>query len=272
MKVFTSLILALAWNIPLVAQAVETQSLNFSKQIFIAQNRSKPSGGGNRNMSKPSGGGNRNISKPSGGGNNINLNSERNGSNRVSKPTVNNETNRNKVNNISNNSNNRNFNLNNEQNYSNRINRNNVGNTVNRNNVSNTVNRNNIGNTVNHNRVVVNNPRGWNSWGWHGGSPWYPSNNYWGGGFWGPFAVGAVTGAVTGAAITAASQPQYVVVQSGTPGYTLLNNYSLTQTKCSNNVVIINGPSSSVICAIPSATVPAGTYSIETSTLTLIPQ
>ena len=81
-----------------------------------------------------------------------------------------------------------------------------------------------------------------------------------------------MTGLVTGAVISAANQPQYVVVQSGTPGYTLLNNYGLRQTQCSNNVVIINAPSNSVICAVPSASIPVGTYSIETSTLTLIPK
>jgi|GEM_PF-884358 len=330
MKALTSIILVLSWNIPTTVLALETSSLNkqeadFSQQSLLISQRNgggggnrggggrpanrpsggggnrggggrpanRPSGGGNFNLNterngsnrvnrpvaRPGGGGNQAINRPGGGGN-FNLNGDRNGSNRVARPNINNPANRDKVNNFTNNpanrdkvnnftnnpanrdkvnnfvnnSNNRNFNLNNDRNFSNRVNRNNIGNTFNRNN------------------VVINNPRGWNSWGWHGGSPWYPSNNYWGGGFWGPFAVGTVTGLVTGAAINAANQPKYVVVQSGTPGYTLLSNYGLTQTQCGNNVVIINGPSNSVICAFPNATIPVGTYNIDESTLTLIPQ
>ena len=114
------------------------------------------------------------------------------------------------------------------------------------------------------------NPRGWNYWGWHGGSPWYPNYGYWGGGFWGAFAIGAVTGAIVTAA---ASQPQYYIVQSGTPGYTLLTNYGLTQVICGvTNLVVINGPSGGVICAIPTNTIPAGSYMVEPSNLTLIPR
>jgi len=113
------------------------------------------------------------------------------------------------------------------------------------------------------------NPRGWNYWGWHGGSPWYPNYGYWGGGFWGAFAIGAVTGAI----VTAASQPQYYIVQSGTPGYTLLTNYGLTQVRCGvTNLIVINGPSGGVICAFPTNTIPAGSYIVEPSNLTLIPR
>ncbi len=111
--------------------------------------------------------------------------------------------------------------------------------------------------------------------GYYGGRgyPWYPVTGYWAGGFWGPFAVGAITGAITGAIVTAASQPQYYTVQSGAPGFTLLTNYGLTQIRCGGTgLVVINGPSGSVICALPTLTVPAGTYLVEPSNLTLIPR
>jgi hypothetical protein len=269
-KAFSSIILTLSWLAPSAVLALDVGSLNSPSSSIGANLLARGGGGGARGgggggggMSRPSGSGG--MNRPSGSGGNFNLNSDRNGSNRVNKPAtpVNNQGNRDRVNNFSNNnSGNRNLNLNNEHNYSNRVQNNNIGNRTNINN--NNVNRYN----VNRNNVVINNPRGWNNWSWHGGAPWYPSTGYWGGGFWGGFAVGAVTGA----AIAAASQPQYYVVQTGTPGYILLNNYNLVQTPCGGEVVIINGPSGSLICARPTVTIPIGTYTVEPSNLTLIPQ
>ena len=46
-------------------------------------------------------------------------------------------------------------------------------------------------------RVVVN-PVRYPAWGWNRGVVWAPVGTYWGGGFWGAFAVGAATAAVMG--------------------------------------------------------------------------
>jgi hypothetical protein len=52
-----------------------------------------------------------------------------------------------------------------------------------------------------------------------------------------------------------------------------LTNYGLTQTRCGvANLVVITGPSGSTICAVPNSTVVAGSYTIEQSTLTLVPK
>ena len=141
---------------------------------------------------------------------------------------------------------------------------------------SNRINRNNNFNNINVNRNVFVNPRGYSSWGWHGGSPWYPNNTFWGGGFWGPFAVGTVVGGLTGALITSAAQNNnnrgdtYIIVKQGTPGYNLLDSYGLRQTRCTDDVIVIYGPENSVICATPTSRIPAGTYDTDTETLTLI--
>jgi hypothetical protein len=182
---------------------------------------------------------------------NRDFNSERNYSNRVNQGNRANQGNR--VN-----QGNRDFNS--ERNYSNRVNK--SGNRVN---AGNTIN-------INNKRAIVNpaNPGG-AAWGWHGGRPWYPSSGYWGGGFWGGIAIGAVTGAIVGAA-AANSQPDYVVIQQGSPGYTLLSGYGLTQTRCGGSVVVINGPSDSVICAYPTPEFPAGVYTVDAASLTIIRQ
>ena len=63
----------------------------------------------------------------------------------------------------------------------------------------------------------------------------------------------------------------YYVVEQNTPGYNLLQDYSLTQVPCDGgNLVVIQGPENSMICATPNATVPAGTYTVDPSTLTLV--
>jgi hypothetical protein len=150
---------------------------------------------------------------------------------------------------------NRDFTLNNDRNFSNRVNR-------------------NIINTGDRNIIV--NPRGvgWGggAWGWNRGVAWAPNYGYWGGGFWGGFAVGAITTGITGAIINAANQPNYIVIEQGSPGYTLFDSYGLTQVQCSDNesLVFIYGPQDSLICALPNSTVLAGYYDVEPETLVLI--
>ena len=98
-----------------------------------------------------------------------------------------------------------------------------------------------------------------------------------GGSFWGAFAIGAVTGGIIGATTSGNNGDTYVennyyIVEQGTPGYTLLADYQLTQTRCDdiNNLVVINGPENSRICAFPNDIVPVGFYSIDLDTLSLV--
>ena len=148
---------------------------------------------------------------------------------------------------------NRDFNLDNSRNFSNRVNRNLVN--------------------VN-NRNIVANPRGWNSWGWNGGSPWSPNYGFWGGGFWGSFALGAATAGVTSAIVSSASNnndPNFVVIDSSSPGNTLFTSYGLVQVACdSEDLVLIYGPQDSLVCARPTSDVPIGVYDVEPSDMTLI--
>ena len=123
------------------------------------------------------------------------------------------------------------------------------------------------------NTVVVNNPvyRG-PAWGWNGGVVWTPAYGYYGGGFWGAMAIGVTTAAVYGTIVDSASHTTYTSyqVQPNSAGATLLANYQLTQTPCGPpNLVVIYGPSDSVICAYPNTLVAAGTYTLDASTLTL---
>ncbi|WP_460194287.1 hypothetical protein [Thermosynechococcus sp. FA-CM-4201] len=152
----------------------------------------------------------------------------------------------------------------------------NTGNTnISRPNWNNVNNRAN--NRWNNNNIIVN-PRwrpGWNSWWWNGTRPWYPTPNYWGGGFWGNLAIGLTSAAVAGAiagSIANNNSPQVVVV-SNSPGGQLLSSYKLVQVPCTNasDVVVILGPADSVICAQPTAAVPAGVYTINVANLALIP-
>ena len=177
--------------------------------------------------------------------------------------TANNNANRNNANNNANRNNN-----------NNNGNRNNNNNNVNRNNNNNTVNRNN-GNT--YNRTVINNPvyYGGGSWGWNHGVAWAPAYGYYGGGFWGALAIG-VTSAAVGAAIYGSMVgPNNVTytsyqVQPSSPGSTLLANYQLQQVQCGPpGLVVIYGPNNSVICANPNNLVAAGTYNLDTETLSL---
>lgn len=140
------------------------------------------------------------------------------------------------------------------------------------------ININNAGNIINWNRnnsnnnVIVNPNWNRNNWWWNRGNPWYPVPYYWGGGFWGNLAIGITSAAVAGAVAgsVAGNNPPTVIINS--PGGQLLASYGLVQVPCSGNVVVIYGPSGSVVCARPNNTVPAGVYTIDTSTLSLIPQ
>lgn len=108
-------------------------------------------------------------------------------------------------------------------------------------------------------------------WGWNGGVAWYPAPYYWGGGFWGAFAVGATSAAIYGSIVAAnnATYTSYQVAQNS-PGAKLLSSYHLTQTQCGPpNLVVIYGPNNSVICALPNNLISAGNYSVNSQTLTI---
>ncbi len=101
-----------------------------------------------------------------------------------------------------------------------------------------------------------------NPWYWNGGRTWVSSPGYWGGGFWGAFAINL--------GFNQASASYYQVAPSS-PGSQLLANYGLTQTDCNQpNLVDIIGPDGSQICAYPNDEVGPGQYNVDPSTLSLI--
>ncbi|MBV8245950.1 MAG: hypothetical protein JOZ38_08525 [Candidatus Eremiobacteraeota bacterium] len=115
---------------------------------------------------------------------------------------------------------------------------------------------------------------GYAAWGWNGGYAWYPVPTYWGGGFWGGFAVASAWAVAYGTAVNTSGQTvTSYQVQPDSAGAKLLASYKLEQTPCGpSNLVVINGPNGSVICAKPNATVAAGTYALDASNLTLVSQ
>lgn len=122
--------------------------------------------------------------------------------------------------------------------------------------------------------ATVTNPvyHGYSAWGWNGGVAWYAAPSYWGGGFWGAFAIGATSAAAYGA-VVAANNVTYdsYQVAADSPGAKLLSSYNLTQTPCGPpNLVVIYGPNNSAICAQPNDLVAAGNYSVNSQTLTLV--
>jgi hypothetical protein len=123
--------------------------------------------------------------------------------------------------------------------------------------------------------TIIYNPifRGRPSWGWNNGIIWSPASGYYGGGFWGAFAIGAASAFFYGQ-IAAQNQTYYSYgVAPGSPGAQLLQNYNLTQTNCAQpDLVVIYGPTNSVICAYPSDLVGPGSYSVDPSGLTLTSQ
>jgi hypothetical protein len=95
----------------------------------------------------------------------------------------------------------------------------------------------------------------YDAWGWHHGDPWVEDHAYWGGGFWGPVAVGVAFGAA-------------VTIAVDSPGYLVFQNYSLVAVPCGPaGEVELYGPGGSVVCATPTVLVPAGNYQIDPSTL-----
>ncbi len=62
-------------------------------------------------------------------------------------------------------------------------------------------------------------------------------------------------------------------VQPDSAGAKLLSSYQLTQTPCGPpNLVVIYGPNNSVICARPNSLVSAGSYTVNSSNLTIVSQ
>jgi len=141
------------------------------------------------------------------------------------------------------------------------------GNTINRGG-----NTNISGNTINRNVVVANPVYRGPAYGWNHGVVWAPAYGYWGGGFWGAFAIGVTSAAVYGAIVNSTTHVTYTSYQvaQSSPGATLLQNYQLTQVQCGPpNLVVIYGPDNSVICANPNQLVAAGNYNLDTATLSL---
>ena len=168
----------------------------------------------------------------------------------------------------------RTYNNTNNTNASNRVNNTDANNRVNNTNVNNTnVNRNVNVNAYGYRGPVVANPvyRG-PAWGWNHGVAWSPAPAYWGGGFWGAFAVGAASAIVMGSIVNAANHQTYqsYQVNPGSPGAQLLSNYHLQQVQCGPpNLVVIYGPNNGVICANPNDLVAPGNYAVNADTLTL---
>jgi hypothetical protein len=125
---------------------------------------------------------------------------------------------------------------------------------------------------VYHGATVANPVYGGSTWGWNGGYAWYPAPYYYGGGFWGAFAVGVTSAAVYGSIVAANNVPiTSYEVEPESPGAKLLASYQLTQTPCGPpNLVVIYGPNSSVICARPNGLVAAGNYSVDSKSLTIV--
>jgi len=123
---------------------------------------------------------------------------------------------------------------------------------------------------------IVRNPHApGGTWGWNHGVAWRPAPVYWGGGFWGAFALAALSDALLfGSVIDDQDQliyPSYQI-QPDTPGWDLLQDYELQQTPCGPpNLVVIWGPDNSVICAVPNDQVGPGNYQVDPSTFTLVP-
>ena len=124
-----------------------------------------------------------------------------------------------------------------------------------------------------HGPIVRNPHRPPHNWEWNHGVVWVAAPIYWGGGFWGPWAVAALSTAVLfGTIVDYDNQviyPSYQV-QYDSPGAQLLADYGLQQTPCGPpDLVVIWGPGNAVICAYPNASVAAGNYEVDPATLTL---
>ncbi len=119
---------------------------------------------------------------------------------------------------------------------------------------------------------ILHNPRHWGWWGWNHSVIWYPVPYYWGGGFWGPWGLGATGYPLFGSIIDYDDHEIYPSYEIGptSPGAQLLADYGLTQTECGPpNLVVIWGPNNSVICAYPNNLVSPGNYELDPATLTI---
>jgi len=109
-------------------------------------------------------------------------------------------------------------------------------------------------------------------WGWNHGVAWAPAPVYWGGGFWGPWALAGLPTAVYFGAIPDGQivYPSYQA-EPDSPGAQLLQDYGLQQTPCGPpDLVVIWGPDNSVICAVPNSTVGPGNYTVDPETFSLV--
>lgn len=122
--------------------------------------------------------------------------------------------------------------------------------------------------------VIRNAHAGGGNYGWNHGIAWRPAPIYWGGGFWGPFAIASLGGiAAYGDYEDDQDQLDYpsYQVDPDTPGAELLADYNLQQTPCGPpNLVVIWGPDNSVICAVPNDSVGPGDYQVDPDTFTLV--
>ena len=120
--------------------------------------------------------------------------------------------------------------------------------------------------TVYRTNYVLVNPRPYASnWAWNGGYQWYPQTNYWGGGFWGPFAAFSL---LAGQAIW--NQNRYTAPSYAYPGWYLYQNYGLQPVACGpQNLVYIYGPNNGVMCAYPNQYVMGGVYYVDPGSLQL---
>lgn len=122
---------------------------------------------------------------------------------------------------------------------------------------------------------VIRNTRVQNgTYAWNHGVNWQPAPIYWGGGFWGPFAVADIA-ALTVYGWIADSRTRTIYdsyqLQPDSPGWQLLQDYQLQQTPCGPpDLVVIWGPENSVICAYPNNLVGAGDYQVDPTTFGLV--
>ncbi len=124
--------------------------------------------------------------------------------------------------------------------------------------------------------ATVGNPMyyGYPAYGWNAGVAWYPAPIYYGGAFWGAYAIGAATAVAYGSIVAAnnVTITSYQVTPQS-PGAKLLASYQLTQVPCGPpDLVVIYGPNNSATCARPNQLVAAGSYSVDPSTLSLVSQ
>jgi hypothetical protein len=109
------------------------------------------------------------------------------------------------------------------------------------------------------------------NWGWNHGVTWNPAPRYWGGGFWGPWALGLVAASAFGAIYYDDGTLDSYQVEPDSPGAELLENYQLTQVPCGPpDLVVILGPDNGVICADPNDLVAAGEYQLDPADLTIV--